>query len=135
MKNWFTSLNGAITLSFTALLIQVFRGLIDSMFVYHQEFPGMELALAAGFAVAFGVWIKGLLAASGGSRRGMIAAFAVGLWLWVTQDWGTILVFCAASGCASVWSSIAAWADVLIGGSALIALGLQIWRRPASIRA
>lgn len=134
MKNLFTSLYGAIKLSFAALLIELFRGFIDSMFVYPVEFKGMELALAIFYTVALGLWGAALFAAREGKRWGIIAAFAIGLWFWVAQDWMTILVFCP-KGCNSIWSSIAAWADVLIGGLALIALGLQIWRKRASVTA
>jgi hypothetical protein len=35
MKNLFTSLNGAITLSFAALVIIPFHMFINAMFIYH----------------------------------------------------------------------------------------------------
>jgi len=44
MKNWFTSLNGAITLSALALLTEVWRGFLDAMFDYPTEF-GEESAM------------------------------------------------------------------------------------------
>lgn len=134
MKNWFTSVNGAITLSFAALLIELFRGFIDSMFVYPVEFKGAGLALAVGYTIAFGVWGAALFAARERKRWGLIAAFAIGLLLWIAQDWMTILVFCP-NGCNTIWSTIAALMDLVIGGLALIALGLQIWRKRAAVTA
>lgn len=134
MKNWFTSVNGAITLSFAALLIELFRGFIDSMFVYPVEFKGAELALAVAYTITLGVWGAALFAARERKRWGLIAAFAIGLLLWIAQDWMTILVFCP-NGCNAIWSTIAALADLVVGGLALIALGLQIWRKRAAVTA
>jgi hypothetical protein len=37
MKNWFTSLNGAITFSAIALLTEVWRGFLDAMFVFPTD--------------------------------------------------------------------------------------------------
>ena len=134
MKSLFTSLSGAITLSFAALLIELFRGFIDSMFVYPFDFRGSELVLAVVSTIIFGIWGAALFAAREGMRWGLIAAFAIGLFLWVTQDWGTILVYCS-NGCNSMWSMITAYAGLLVGGLALIALGLQLWRKRVSVTA
>ena len=58
MKNWFTSLNGAITLSVIALLTEVWRGFLDAMFVFPNEF-GDESSMQFGaliFTALFGAW-------------------------------------------------------------------------------
>jgi hypothetical protein len=133
MKNLFTSLNGAIALSFAALLIELFRGFIDSMFVYSVEFKGMELILAVVYTFVFGVWGAGLFVAREGKRWGIMAAFVIGLLFWMGEDWLTTLPVLCPNGCNTIWSNIAALAGLLIGGLALFALGLQIWRKAAAV--
>ncbi len=128
--NWFKSLNGAITLSFAALLIELFRGFIDFAFLYSTEFKGIEIIMAFVYIIIFGVWGAGLFAGREGKRWGIIAAFVIGLVFWIGEDWMTMLVFCS-SGCSTIWAQIASLVDLVIGGLALIALGLQIWRKPA----
>ena len=129
--NWFKSLNGAITLSFAALLIELFRGFIDFAFLYSTEFKGIEIIMAFVYTIIFGVWGAGLFAAREGKRWGIIAAFVIGLVFWIGEDWMTMLVFCP-NGCNTIWAQIASLVDLVIGGLALIALGLQIWRKPAN---
>jgi len=129
--NWFKSLNGAITLSFAALLIELFRGFIDFAFLYSTDFKGIEIIMAFVYTIIFGVWGAGLFAAREGKRWGIIAAFVIGLVFWIGEDWMTMLVFCP-NGCNTIWAQIASLVDLVIGGLALIALGLQIWRKPAN---
>jgi hypothetical protein len=129
--NWFKSLNGAITLSFAALLIELFRGFIDFAFLYSTEFKGIEIIMAFVYIIIFGVWGAGLFAVREGKRWGIIAAFVIGLVFWIGEDWMTMLVFCP-NGCNTIWAQIASLVDLVIGGLALIALGLQIWRKPAN---
>jgi hypothetical protein len=129
--HWFKSLNGAITLSFAALLIELFRGFIDFAFLYSTEFKGIEIIMAFFYVFIFGVWGASLFAAREGKRWGIIAAFVIGLVFWIGEDWMTILVFCP-NGCNTIWAPTASLVGLVIGGLALIALGLQIWRKPAN---
>ncbi|MFQ5419026.1 MAG: hypothetical protein ACE5EY_01555 [Anaerolineae bacterium] len=81
MKQWFTSLNGAITLSVLALLSEAWRGFLDAMFVFPTDIADETLMNLAAviFTLLFGGWTWSLVAASRGSRRGLIAAFALNL--------------------------------------------------------
>ncbi len=128
MKNWFTSLNGAITLSFLALLIELFRAFLDFAIIFPNALKGMEVAGALVYAIVFGIWGAGLLAARGASRAGLAAAFVVGLLFWLGLDWTTTLPIICPNGCATIWFNIAAGADLIVGGLALLALALQFRR-------
>lgn len=127
--NWFKSLNGAITLAFAALLIELFRGFIDFAFLYSTEFKGIEIIMAFVYTIIFGVWGAGMFAAREARRWGIITAFVIGLVFWIGEDWMTILVFCP-NGCNTIWAQNGSLAGLVIGGLALIALGIQIWRKP-----
>jgi hypothetical protein len=131
MKTWFTSLNGAITLSFAALLIELFRGFLDFALIYPKQFKGMELIAAVFYTIVFGIWAASLIAARGNSRVGLMAAFGVGLLFWLGLDWTTTLPIICPNGCETIWFNIAAGVGLVVGALALVALGLQIWRKPA----
>lgn len=124
--NWFKSLNGAITLSFAAMLIELFRGFLDFAIIYPNQMKGMELIIAVIYAVIFGVWGAGLLVARGGKRGGMIAALIVGLLFWFGIDWTTTLPILCPNGYSTIWFNIASLADLVVGGLAAVALILQV---------
>jgi hypothetical protein len=129
MKTWFASLNGAITLSFCALSIELFRAFLDFSIIIPQEFKGKELIGAAIYAVIFGLWGAGLLVARGGKRWGMVAAFAVGLLFLVGLDVTTTLPILCPNGCGTIWFNIAAGAGLIVGGLALVAWVLQFRKK------
>ncbi len=75
MKTWFTSLNGAITLSAVAMLFFIAYAFLVSRYLLKQLTPGIT---AAGIEtvvvmVIVGGWLWGLLAAAGGGRGGLFA--------------------------------------------------------------
>ncbi len=130
MKLWFTSLTGAVVLSFIALIVQVFRALLDFGLVYTNLGANKDTVIlaAAIYMVVFGVWAGGLLAGTAGRRAGLMAAFGVGLLFWLGLDWTTILPITCPNGCDTPWFYVAAGIGLVVGGLALISLGLQIWR-------
>jgi hypothetical protein len=81
MKTWFTSLNGAITLSVIALLSFIGYALLESRYFLEQWLPGRAAAAAETlFVLALvGGWLWALFAATGGSRGGLIAALVFSL--------------------------------------------------------
>ncbi|NIN66686.1 MAG: hypothetical protein GTO63_18760 [Anaerolineae bacterium] len=78
MRLWFSSLQGAIALSVTALLSFVAYAFLVSRYVLEQLTPGMVAASVETLVVVAiaGGWTWGLLAAARGSRSGLIAALA-----------------------------------------------------------
>jgi hypothetical protein len=126
MKTWFTSLNGAITLSFCAMLIELFRGFLDFSIIVPHEFKGNEVIGAEVYAIVFGMWGAGLLGARGGNRWGMLSAFVVGLLFLVGLDVTTTLPILCPNGCGTIWFNIAAGAGLVVGGLALVAWILQL---------
>ncbi len=80
MLIWFMSLNGAITLSVLAMLSFIGYAILESRYFLEQWIPGITAAVLETLFVLIvvGLWIWGLLAASGGSRGGLVAALALG---------------------------------------------------------
>jgi hypothetical protein len=133
MKNLFTSLNGAVTLSAIAMLPLLARGMgLDAAFVLPNEVgvredqPVMIALLVLWVTVLFGGWIWALLAAVRGGRGGVIWAFIFSLFTALISAL-TLLVFCAGKGCAA-WpvGNIIVWAGLIAGLAASVALGLQL---------
>ncbi len=133
MKNWFMSLNGAITLSVIALLAVLARlTFLDALFVaefrsgFSADQPGPIAVSMLGFMVFVGGWIWALLAARGGSRAGMIVGFMFSLLVAFGGGLLTLLVFCRPGGCAA-WpvGNIIVWVALIAGLAASIALGQQ----------
>lgn len=79
MKNWFTSLNGAITLSALSLLSFIGYTLMEMRYYLEKWIPGDNAAAVEMFIVLLivGGWIRALFAADGGRRGGFIALLAL----------------------------------------------------------
>lgn len=132
MKNLFTSLNGAFTLSVIALLTEVWRGFLDAMFVFPNEFgdeSSMHFA-ALIYTFLFAGWTWSLISAARGSRRGLIAAFIINIVVWLMIPISTLLFYCPVDCLADAgWVfSLANTLNLLFGLLATIALGWQLRR-------
>ena len=130
MRKWFTSLSGAITLSTIALLVFLGRGFMDWRYEYPIQDPAGAWDIPGGliYMALAGGWIWGLLAASKGSRRGLIALLIFALVLDVLLALATYFIFCPPwTGCegwpnAWLWN----WANLIAGLLAVIAIGIQL---------
>lgn len=138
MKNWLLSLKGAITLSVIALLAVLARlTFLDALFVsefrsgFSADQPGPIALSMLGYMVLFGGWIWALLAATGGSRAGMIVALIFSVLAALGGGLLTLLVFCGLAGCAA-WpvGNIIVWVALIVGLAASIALGRQSFVAP-----
>jgi hypothetical protein len=80
MIAWFTSLNGAITLSVVAMLSFIGYALLESRYFLEQWIPGKTAAvLETLFVLAMvGLWTWALIGASDGKRGGLVAALVFG---------------------------------------------------------
>lgn len=129
MKNWFTSLNGAITLSAIAYILSIARTFLDFQFVFPEMAPGVgTAALAIGFyTVVFGGWLWALLSGVQGSRAGLIAALLFALLLPFGGGIATLAAFCP-SPCATAGGlmEIANWVNLITGLLAAVAIGLRL---------
>lgn len=81
MKTWFTSLNGAITVSVIALLTELWRAFLDFQHQYSNFLNSMGAVLLGTllYAALFGGWTWALLRAMRGSRNAQIAALIINL--------------------------------------------------------
>ena len=77
MKTWFTSLNGAITLSALSLLSFIGYVFLMSRYFLAKWIPGDGAAAAEtiGVILVVGGWMRALFAAANGRRGGLIALF------------------------------------------------------------
>jgi hypothetical protein len=131
MKNLFTSLNTAITLSVIALLTEVWRGFLDAMFVFPVDIGDeslMQLAALA-FTLIFAAWAWSLILASRGSRRGLIAAFVINALILLAIPVSWLFFYCPADCRAEVGIfNLANTLNLIFGLLAALALGLQFRR-------
>ena len=131
MKNWFLSLQGALTLAVISLLVFLGRTFIDFYYVY-GEFS-LSVGMVSGTMLInlalFGGWIWSLLATVQGSRTGLIAIFGFNLFFFLIIGVGTMVSYCP-SPCETGWplGEITIWASLIVGFIATISLGFQIWR-------
>lgn len=132
MKNWFTSLNGAVTLSVIALLTLLARSMgLDAMFVMPDEMgisqdQPVTVALFMLWAMAlFGGWIWALLAAVRGGRGGLIAALIFSLLSGLLGGF-SLVAFCVPSCAAPPVGNIIVLAELITGLAASAALGFQL---------
>ena len=79
MITWFTSLNGAITLSVFAMLSFIGYALLESRYFLEQWIPGITAAVLETLFVLVMVclWTWALIAASDGRRGGLVAALVL----------------------------------------------------------
>jgi len=133
MKNWLTSLNGAITLSVLALLTFLGRAFLDWRYQYSQSDPAGNWDTTTGliYMVLIGGWLWGLLAAGRGSRRGLIVSLIAVLLLDVAVALVTYFIFCPPwTGCIAwpnAWSWN--WSNLISGVIAAVALAFQLSRK------
>ncbi len=128
MKTWFTSLNGAITLSAVALLSMLARTFLDFQFVFNEFAPGpgqAGLAILVMTAI-FGGWLWALLAAVQNRRAGLIGALAFSL-LGIGGGLATMFALCP-SPCPTAGGlmEIANWLNLISGLLATVAIGLHL---------
>lgn len=132
MKNWLTSLNGAITLSVIAFLTFLGRAFMDWRYEYPQQDPmgSLDTMMALIYMVLIGGWLWGLLAAGHGSRRGLIVCLIAVLLLDVAFALATYFIFCPPwTGCtgwpnAWPWN----WSNLISGVIAAVAIAFQLRR-------
>jgi hypothetical protein len=81
MKTWFTSLNGAITLSALALLSFIGYAFIEARYYLEKWIPGDGAAMVETIVLLLiiGGWLRALFVAAGGRRGGLTALFAFSL--------------------------------------------------------
>lgn len=138
MKNWFTSLNGAISLSAFALLTELWRAFIDFQHEYSTYLKGQDMIFLGTliYTLFFAGWAWGLLAAARGSRGGLIAALVMSLLFLLIIPVGTLVAYCP-SPCATLWPlfEIGNWINLFSGLLAAGAVTLQLTRKPAAATA
>ena len=78
MKTWFTSLNGAITLSALALLSFIGYAFMAARYFLEKWIPGDGAAMVETIVLLLiiGGWLRALFVAAGGRRGGLTALFA-----------------------------------------------------------
>ena len=131
MKNWFTSLQGALAFSILALISEVWRSFLDAMFVLPVDFSDEGLMILASliFTLLFSLWVWLLILTGRGSRAGMIAAFMLNALVLLAIPVSWLLFYCP-SGCradAGIFN-LANKLNLIFGVLATISLGLNIWR-------
>ena len=130
MKNWFLSLQGAITLSVLAFLSYIGRVFMD--WRYESHLMGAagsfeEFLYVLIFLVFMGVYMWGMLAAVSGSRRGLITCLILVLLLNIGFALATFLIWCPPADCTNSpnmwrWN----WIHLVFGLLAAAALVFQL---------
>lgn len=87
MKTWFTSLNGAVTLSALSLLSFIGYVMMEYRYFLEKWIPGTVAAAVETIAVLLiaGFWLRALFVATAGRRGGFITLLALSLF--------TLLIF------------------------------------------
>ena len=128
--NFISSKNLAIGLSFAALLTEMWRGMLDAMFVLPVDFSDpatMELA-AIIYALLFGGWGLALALAWRGSRRAMISNLGINLLIVLAIPVGWLFFYCTAECRAEAGIfNLANTLNLVLGTLAAIAAGLYLW--------
>ena len=129
MKSWFTSLNGAVTLSVMALLTELWRAFVDFQNEYSNFLDGTGAVLIGTllYTVLFGGWAWALVRALRASRGGLIAAFIINLLFLLVLPIGSLVAFCP-SPCSELWPlfELANWINLVLGLLAGATLALQL---------
>jgi hypothetical protein len=129
MKNWFTSLNGAITLSVVALLTELWRAFIDFQHQYSNFLTGIGAVLVGTllYTILFGAWAWALLRGMRGHRGALFAALSINLLFLFAIVIGSFVAYCP-SPCLELWPvmELANWINLLFGLLATVALAFQL---------
>ena len=132
MKNWLFSLKGAVTLSVLTLLSHVWRGFLDAMFVLPVDFDDagtMQLA-AIIFTVLFAGWSWAIFLTWHGSRRGLLAAFAINALVLLAVPIGWVFFHCLAACRADAGVfNLANAMNLLLGLETAVSLAPQLWQK------
>lgn len=131
MKIWITSLSGALALSFTHFLLELWRGFLDFSFVlpdYSGGSAGSTALYALGYTLVFASWLLGVSNAQQGKRGGVIAVVVIGALFWVGIDLGTVFFYCPG-GCSEVVFDIETYAALIVGALALYGLATNLRQR------
>ncbi len=128
MKSWFTSLDGAMSLSVIALLTELWRAFADFQYEYARFLDGTGAVLLGTllYTALFAGWAWALLRAMRGSRSALITAFIINLLFLLVLPIGSLVAFCP-SPCTELWPlfELANWINLLFGLLATVALVLQ----------
>ncbi len=133
MKSWFTSMDGAVTLSVIALLSELWRAFVDFQNEYSNFLNGTGAVLLGTllYTALFAGWAWALLRAMHGSRSALIAALIINLLFLLVLPVGSLVAFCP-SPCAELWPlmELANWINLLFGllATAMLALQLRQYR-------
>lgn len=129
MKNWFSSLNGALTLSVIALLTELFRAFIDFQHEYSNILTNTSAVLFGTllYTALFGGWAWALLGTVRRNRASLVAALIIDLLFLLAIPIGTLAVYCP-SPCTTLWPmmELANWVNLIFGILAAVALALQL---------
>jgi hypothetical protein len=129
MKTWFTSLDGAVTLSVIALLTELWRAFLDFQHEYSNilNSTGAVLLGALLYTALFAGWAWALLGLMCGNRSLLIAALIINLLFLLIIPIGTLVVYCP-SPCPTLRPimELANWINLLFGILATVALALQL---------
>lgn len=129
MKAWFNSRNGALVLSTIALLTELWRGFLDAMFVFPNDFgdEGIMQWAAIIFTALFAGWAWSLLTAWQGNRRGLVAAFVINALVLVAIPVSWLFFYCPADCRATAGIfNLANTLNLIFGLLAAVALGQQL---------
>lgn len=130
MKNWFTSLNGAITLSAIAFLTFLGRAFMDWRYEYPFQDPAgnWDTPGALIYMALAGAWLWALLRVARGSRGGLVGNLVAVLLLDVALALATYFIFCPpwtdCEGWPDVW--LWNWSNLISGVLAAVALVSQL---------
>jgi hypothetical protein len=135
MKNWFTTLNGAVAFSAIALITELWRAFLDAMFVFPIDFADESAMNAAAiiFTLLFTGWGWLLVLTARGSRKGLIGNFILNVIVVLVIPVSWLLFYCP-SNCqaeAGILFNLANSLNLIFGLMASISLGIQVWQDAA----
>lgn len=131
MKNWITSLTGAVVLSFVHFLLELWRGFLDFAYVlpdYSNGKTGNMALYGLLYTVIFAIWLIGLRKAGQGKRGGIIAAIVLGALFWLGLDLSTIFFYCPG-GCDELVFDYSTYTSLVVGALALYSLFVNLRRK------
>lgn len=136
MKTWFTSLNGAITLSAIAWLTELWRAWLDMLFEYPVGVvqakidSGSTLVVTLIYAAVFAGWAYSMHSATRGSRGALIATLVLNALVWLVIPVGWIAAYCTddCPARAGVLFNTANWLNLIFGLLAAVAIGMHLRR-------